>query len=838
MPQYCEVALTVPLRTTFTYAVPEALLGVVEPGSRVAVPFRNRVMVGVVVEITDGLPAFAKDESSHGKIKIREVAHVLDALPALNAKLIELGRWVGSYYLAPPGDVFRAMLPPLTELRAERILRMTSAGRERLSELSAIQNRSEMEVTEHALLELIEVEGEPLAMRRLRKLPGGEAAAARLLRRGQLEAEEIARARKTRMQKIIAWNPAAPSGQIEVIDKDIAAKKSVTTSARFAASEERVRRVLAEECGPLPLKLLLERAEVSQAVVDRLMNQNKLKGWEEPATTEDDFFDADYAAPANVLNAEQEHAVAELRAWLEKGEFAVGLLHGVTGSGKTEVYLRGVREALDRGRTAIVLVPEIALTLWAGRIFRAWFGEQVAVLHSALPDAERSREWWRVRRGEARVVVGTRSAVFAPVSNLGLIIVDEEHEASYKQEESPRYHGRDTAIMRAKLEGAAVLLGSATPSLESYQHTHAGKYSLLRMQSRVAGRQLAQVEIVDMREDFKKTHRASAISSRLREAMKDRLASGAQTLVLINRRGYSFLAMCRSCGASVQCQNCSISLTYHKKRQLMICHYCGYTQAVAKLCPKCNSEYMYFVGEGAERLEESLRNLLPQARIGRLDRDTVRTKREYQKILGAFASGKLDILVGTQMIAKGHDFERVTLVGVVSADLRLGMPDFRASERTFQLLTQVAGRAGRGELAGEVLVESFYPEHFAIQDAARQDFEGFFEREVRFRRLMHYPPFAALANVLVRDRKVENAIRWSRQLAEYFVPLEKSGVRALGPAAAPLARLKGEHRFQFLLKSPRRAALHDALAGVLDFCAKKQIPDSAIILDVDPLSLF
>ena len=290
MPQYCEVALTVPLRTTFTYAVPEALLGVVEPGCRVAVPFRNRVMVGVVLEITDSPPAFAKEESSRGKIKIREIAHVLDPLPALNAKLIELGRWVGSYYLAPPGDVFRAMLPPLTELRAERILRMTSAGRERLSELSAIQNRSEMEVTEHALLELIEVEGEPLAMQRLRKLPGGEAAAARLLRRGQLEAEEIARARKTRMQKIIAWNPAAPSGPIEVIDKDVPAKKSVTTSARFAAAEERVRRVLAEECGPLPLKLLLERAEVSQAVVDRLMNQNKLKGWEEAGHHRRRFF--------------------------------------------------------------------------------------------------------------------------------------------------------------------------------------------------------------------------------------------------------------------------------------------------------------------------------------------------------------------------------------------------------------------------------------------------------------------------------------------------------------------------------------------------------------------
>jgi primosomal protein N' (replication factor Y) (superfamily II helicase) len=354
----------------------------------------------------------------------------------------------------------------------------------------------------------------------------------------------------------------------------------------------------------------------------------------------------------------------------------------------------------------------------------------------------------------------------------------------------------------------------------------------------VANREMARVEIVDMRQDFKKTHRANAISSRLREAIGERLVTGAQSLILINRRGYSFLAMCRSCGASIQCENCSISLTYHKKRQRMVCHYCGFNTAVVKTCPKCHSEFVYFVGEGAERLEECLHELFPHARIGRLDRDTVRTKHEYQKILGAFASGKLDILVGTQMVAKGHDFQRVTLVGVISADLRLGMPDFRAAERTFQLLTQVAGRAGRGEMDGEVFVESFYPEHYAIQDAARQDFEGFFDREVRFRRMLHYPPFAALANVLVRDRKIENAIRWSRQLGEYFAPFELRGVRVLGPAVAPLARLKEEHRFQFLLKSPSRASLHDALAGCLDFCVKKQIPETAIVLDVDPLSLF
>lgn len=847
MTQYCEVALTVPLRTTFTYAVPPALVGVVEPGCRVAVSFRNRVMVGVVLELSDQPPVFAQEKDTKeldgskvaARIKIKEIAHVLDPLPALPAPLIELGRWLGSYYLAPPGDVFRAMLPPLTELRSQRILRMTPAGKAHLAELSSMENRSEAEVTEHALLELMEIEGAPLAMNRLRKLPGGEASAARMLRRGQLEAEEIHKTRKPRTQKIIAWNPAGESAPDGAAATEAPTKKTRRASAaESSAVEDRVHRVLAEECGPLPLKQLLQRADASRAVIERMTRQGKLTAWEEAATSEEDFFDAGYAAPANILNPDQERAVTQLQTWLDRGEFAAALLHGVTGSGKTEVYLRAVREALNHGRTAIVLVPEIALTLWVGRIFRAWFGERVAVLHSALPDAERSREWWRVRRGEAQVVVGTRSAVFAPVEKLGLVIVDEEHEPSYKQEESPRYHGRDTAVMRAKLEGAVVLLGSATPSLESYQHARGGKYALLRLESRVANRELARVEVVDMRQEFKKTHRASAISSRLREAMADRLATGAQTLVLINRRGYSWFAMCRSCGAAVQCENCSIALTFHKKRQRMVCHYCGFSRPVVKTCPKCSSEYVYFVGEGAERLEESLRELFPGSRIGRLDRDTVRTKREYQKILGAFAAGKLDVLVGTQMVAKGHDFQRVTLVGVISADLRLGMPDFRASERTFQLLTQVAGRAGRGDLAGEVFVESFYPEHFAIQDAARQDFEGFFEREVRFRRLMHYPPFAALANVLVRDRKVENAIRWSRQLADYFARFERGDVRVLGPAAAPLARLKSEHRFQFLLKSPLRSALHAALAGCLEFCGKKEIPENAVVIDVDPLSLY
>jgi primosomal protein N' (replication factor Y) len=540
------------------------------------------------------------------------------------------------------------------------------------------------------------------------------------------------------------------------------------------------------------------------------------------------------------LNPDQDRAFGAIRARFELGEFGVQLLHGVTGSGKTEVYLRAVQDALARGKTAIILVPEIALTLWIARQCRAWFGarfEGVAVLHSALGDVERAREWWRVRNGEARVIVGTRSAIFAPVDKLGLVIVDEEQESSYKQEETPRYHGRDVAVVRAKLENAVALLGSATPSLETFHHARNGKYELLTLAQRVAERSLPAVEILDLREEFKQTHQTSPISSRLGEAIKECLNFETQALILINRRGYSWSVICRSCGANVQCVNCSISMTHHKHRNRLECHYCGSVQPIPKKCPKCNSQYVYFFGEGSEQLEERLRKEFPKARIARLDRDTARTKRQYQEMLGAFADGALDILVGTQMLAKGHDFHRVTLVGVISADSSLTMPDFRAAERTFQLMTQVAGRAGRGELPGRVLIQTFYPEHYAIQDAIKQDYTAFFERELQYRQVMAYPPFTSLANVIVRDASLEKAITWSRELSQYLAPHNGDGIRILGPASAPLARLKSEYRFQFLLKSKRKALLTKILAGALAYCDAKEIPQTAVLVDMDPLQL-
>jgi primosomal protein N' (replication factor Y) len=830
---FCNVALAVPVRTTFTYAVPEQLRSAVQPGVRVLVPFRQKSLVGVVVDLAARAPE---------KVKIREISRVLDVIPALTPGLIELGHWIAGYYLAPVGEVFRAMLPPVTELRTQQQITITATGRQLVDATSSTLGE-EFAAEEIALLSKLIAKNGILPASVLEKSELSGVVLQRLARRGLVEIRHSLLARKQKTQTIVAWRTEdsekrenSTNGPGEKRGRPLQGK----ALEKFQEQTGRARELLEARRGPLPLPQLLRLADISRSAVERMLACGLLHSWEEPIDPAEDPFDVGYAPPAHELNPDQDMALKRIRARFELGEFGVQLLYGVTGSGKTEVYLRAIQEALARQKTALVLVPEIALTLWMGRQCRAWFGaryEGVAVLHSALTDVERAREWWRVRNGKARVVVGTRSAVFAPLERLGLIIVDEEQENSYKQEETPRYHGRDVAIVRAKKENAVALLGSATPSLESYHHGATGKYELLTLGSRVENRALAKVEVVDLREEFQQTHQATSISAKLRAGIQECLAGATQALVLINRRGYSWSVLCRSCGASVQCANCSISMTYHKNRNRLECHYCGFVAQAPKNCPKCDSKYVYFFGEGSEHVEERLRKEFPTARIARLDRDTTRTKRQYQETLGAFAGGALDILVGTQMLAKGHDFQRVTLVGVISADGLLSMPDFRAAERTFQLLTQVAGRAGRGELHGRVLIQTYYPEHYAIQDAVKQDYLAFFERETNFRRTMGYPPFTSLANVIVRDTNLEKAIRWSRQLSEYFSPHNGKGVRILGPAAAPLARLKKEHRFQFLLKSPKRSVLTKLLAGALHHCEKNEIPDTAVIVDMDPLSL-
>jgi primosomal protein N' (replication factor Y) len=435
-------------------------------------------------------------------------------------------------------------------------------------------------------------------------------------------------------------------------------------------------------------------------------------------------------------------------------------------------------------------------------------------------------------------VLGTRSAVFAPLDSLGVIIVDEEHESSYKQEETPRYHARDAAVVRARLAQALVVLGSATPSLESYSNAREGKYRLLKLEERVRGRPLAPVEIIDMRREFRETHTQVPLSRQLLDGMKAELERGRQVMILINRRGYSWFLLCRACGESLRCVNCSISLTYHRREHRLICHYCGYMAQVPSHCPACGSEYLHYVGEGTEKVEGKIAEMFPGARVARLDRDVARRTGAYQKILGDFRDGKIDILVGTQLISKGHDFHSVTLVGVVSADQGLSMPDFRAAERTFQLLTQVAGRAGRGDSPGRVLVQTFYPEHYAILLAADQNYEGFFSKEMRFRRMMHYPPAGALANVIAQGAKLEDAARVAQQIGGFLGGVaEQYSLRVLGPASAPLARIEGRYRIQFLIKAHSRARLNEVLRHLQGECDRLGIPPRAVMIDMDPMNI-
>src|SRR5258708_2963500 len=608
-PPFGNVALPVPLRTAFTYAIPEALQGTVQAGSRVLVPFRKKSMVGVVVQLVESAPQGTK---------IREISGGLDFVPALTPKLIELAHWIAGDYLAPVGEVFRAMLPPVTEVKSQRQIVLTEAGREAAESLSGGELSHGLTSAEAAFLAKRKEKKGTLLLGPAAKLGVDASALHRLQRRGLIELRETVEGRKRRTQRVIAWKgvPAAAEKcseeKIEEKDKaetpfDCAQDKQSTQRKR---GEERIRKLLETERGPMPLPQLLKLAQVTRSLIERMLRDGLLDSWEEPIDPAEDPFDAGYTPPAHELNAEQESALKGIRVRFELGEFGVQLLHGVTGSGKTEVYLRAVQETLARGKTALVLVPEIALTLWIGRQCRSWFGarfEGVAVLHSALSDIERAREWWRVRNGEARVVVGTRSAVFAPLENAGLIIVDEEQENSFKQEETPRYHGRDVAILRAKMEGALALLGSATPSMERYHHARSGEYELLTLASRVADRSLANVEVVDLREEFQQTHQTSPISAALHAGIQECLAKGTQALVLINRRGYSWSVLCRSCGASVQCANCSISMTHHKQRNRLECHYCGSIQQIPKVCPKCQSKYVYFFGEGSEHLEERLR---------------------------------------------------------------------------------------------------------------------------------------------------------------------------------------------------------------------------------------
>jgi primosomal protein N' (replication factor Y) len=815
MPEFCDVALPVPLDLVFSYRVPADAAPVV--GGRVLVPFRQQRMTGVVVELHDRKPT----------VQTKTLLSVLDATPVLDDQLLRLGRWISDYYLAPIGEVFRTMLPLSAEFKRSIGYRITEEGEMalHLAGVSGSPARSRRTPEEQAA-----------EFRTLDYLAAGEPGESTLVKESTLRS--AARVSKPLLAGMVRkkWLVREDTSGIRDATRTVRTATLKSAEGKLNDNQRQLVEALAASGGRVAVETL-QGLEIPRTTLGTLVKRGLVEIVEEPATF---AVSRSKARPSRMefeFNPAQASALARLREGVDARKFFGMLLHGVTGSGKTAVYLAGMRSVLDAGRSAILLVPEIGLTPAVAADLHQVFGDEVAILHSALSDAERAEQWHRIKRGEARMVVGTRSAVFAPVADLALIIVDEEHDSSYKQEETPRYHARDIAVVRASMANAVVVLGSATPSLESYYNAKKNKYALIELPDRVEKRPLPEVEIVDMRQEFQETGQEQVISRKLAAEIKERLERKEQAMVLLNRRGYSPVVLCRTCGKKLECTNCAIALTHHKREHKMVCHYCGYVAPVPKACVHCGSEYVYFLGTGSEKLEELLHGMFPQARIARLDRDTVRSQEDFERALNALNEGQLDLLVGTQMIAKGHDIHGVTLVGVVGADAALGFPDFRAAERTFQLLTQVAGRAGRGQSPGKVILQTYFQDHYAVQYAAQHDFEGFYDKELQFRSWMHYPPYSALANVLVRSDKLDDALQWSGTLGKWFDSTRHEGVRVLGPAAAPIVRLKRDYRYHFVLKSPSRKKLNTTLRAMLAYAAQQKIPRTQVIVDVDAIWL-
>ena len=840
MPECCEVALPVPLDRVFTYAVADGQHP--QRGARVVAPFRNERLIGVVTAV--GVPTPADFE-------VRSLDAILDDEPLLSEQLLTLAEWMAQYYLAPIGEVLRGMLPLMAEVRRTVYYRITDLGRDLLAESvegsdghasrakdgapglradsktgSKRRGKLSPEDQDQELRVLARLaSGEPVKVAALRKATGATLPVLAGLVRKKWIAREISAVERDarRMERFAVLIPE-------------------TRLPTLTAKQQAILAELAACGGELPLAHLRER-DLSASTLDTLVGRQLVRIETRPAA-----FRLGGLLPASapfLLNEPQMEALASIASAL--GAFHPFLLHGVTGSGKTAVYLAAMQRALDRGLASILLVPEIGLTPQTAGLLDQAFGRRVALLHSALTPEERSEQWRRIQSGDAPIVVGTRSAIFAPAPNLGLILVDEEHDQSYKQEETPRYNARDVAVMRAKLAGAVVVVGSATPSLESWQNSVQGKYARIEIRDRVMNRPLPEVELIDMRREFQETGQDQLFSRALVEQTSQALERGEQALILLNRRGYSFAVICRACGEKLECENCAISLTHHKppaedagearEGQRLECHYCGYRRAVPARCPKCASEHLYYLGAGSQQGEERLGEIFPGARIGRMDRDTVRGRHDLERLLARLHSKEINLLVGTQMIAKGHDIHGITLVGVVGCDHSLSMPDFRAAERVFQLMTQVSGRAGRGELPGRVVVQTYYPDHYAIVAASKHDYVSFVDRELKYRRWMHYPPFGVLANVLVQSQKLEEAVGWTSEIGKWFEKAAPDGVRVLGPCTAPIARIKGTYRFHLILKGSSRKALNAALRAMLTHTDAVGIARRNLVVDVDALRL-
>lgn len=816
-PEFVEVALALPLRQTFTYSLPLGIRENVKLGARILVPFGKRALTGYAVALHEELSEEIEVEST----AIKAVVELLDEEPLITAEILKLTQWTADYYASSWGDVLKASLPAGINATVETYINISAKGRDELIKINSAKTvkvqilRFLIEFGETAQRELANNFGTTKTQRAIRELGASE-----LVNVFQKTISAQVRPKRRKAVRLLA------------------PENHKTQEKPFTKAQQKIVETLLENEGELLFTELLELADVGASSINTLAKYGFVEIFVQEVLR-DPLKDAKIPFRLDLtLTDEQSKVLTEIEKALKAEKYKAFLLHGVTGSGKTEIYIRAMKNALEKGKSSLMLVPEIALTPVFSRRLRSVFGDEVAILHSNLSAGERFDEWRRIRQGKAGIVIGTRSAVFAPLQNLGLIIVDEEHDSSYRQHESPFYNGRDVAVVRANFVNAVVVLGSATPALETFHNSNIGKYEYLNLPNRIGNRPLASAEIVDMREVFKQIGKDATFSSQLLEAIEETHSKGEQSIILLNRRGFSQFVLCRSCGETIRCRNCDITLTFHRREARLICHYCNHREKVPHSCPNCKSHYLHFFGEGTEQIEDILKRKFSELRIARVDRDTTSKRREMEKVLEKFSEGEIDMLVGTQMLAKGHDFPNVTLVGVISVDAGLALPDFRSAERTFQLLTQVAGRAGRGDLQGRVLIQTYYPEHYALRHSQTQNYEAFYEEEIAFRQKLSYPPFVSLASILIKHPNYNYAFDNAQILKDCLIKANKeNSCRILGVAPAPLARLKNEFRLQIIVKAQNRKNLRQTLDFALHDAEDKFCDLRIVNVEIDPINL-
>ncbi|MGM9920533.1 MAG: primosomal protein N' [Bhargavaea sp.] len=789
-----------PVDRPFDYAVPEGLANVIEPGARVRVPFGNRKVLGFVTGL--------KEESDVPAARLKPVDELLDPEPVLTQEMLQLADWMKRTTLCFEIDALQVMLPSALRAKYEKVVHVLEPEKLDGDVAGIARNRRAVAVKEF---------GERLlpVLKRL-AADGAISIETAVRQRTNIKKEKVLHIGEAdRLREIRESLPKSASRQAELID---------WMETHIGMS--------------VPSKDVMEATGTTRATLKALVGKGAARETEEEVyrKPETGLMPESGGLPGP-LTEEQATAVGEIGKAVAEERDETFLLHGVTGSGKTEVYMQVIRQVLDLGKEAIVLVPEISLTPQITSRFKRRFGPLVAVMHSGLSAGEKYDEWRKVQRGEVKVVVGARSAVFAPFRNLGVIVLDEEHESSYKQEDSPRYHARDVAIRRSQEHGCPVILGSATPSLESYARAHKGVYSLLTLTERAKKQPLPEVEIVDMREELKNGNR-SMFSVALAEAIRDRLEKGEQTVLFLNRRGYSSFVLCRDCGTSVQCPNCDISLTYHRATERLQCHYCGHEEPVPLTCPECGSEHIRFFGTGTQKVQEELHRLLPEARVLRMDVDTTRQKGAHERLLRQFGDGGADILLGTQMIAKGLDFPNITLVGVLSADTMLRLSDFRAAEKTFQLLTQVSGRAGRHEKEGEVIVQTYAPEHYAVELAKDQAYEPFYAIEMGNRKRYSYPPFFFVTLIQFSHEDLMKVSETAGNAVRYLSGKLGPDTVIIGPTAAEVARVNNRYRYQCLIKYKKEPKLAGVLTDLVKIYRSSWMKEGILMsIDMNPSTI-